>query len=382
MNIYKKKKIISAFLLSSFLDTIGFNNGNWEFNWNQKISSLEKALYYQHIYFYQFFINGGFSKYSIKKKKASDDTILMLATTKALIKGGKKKDFIKEYIKILPELKKLERGAGYATLSGIINWKKLNKDVAYHMSLGGNGAAIRTGPIGLYYNKEKNIDKLIKCALDASIITHNYIIGYLGGLTVAYFASLAYRNIEPWKWVKLLLDLEKSGKIEMYFKDKKKLKQYNKDKYIFWDKWKEYQESRLSRFTNQYNFVMPDYRLKYISKNFSPQIFSNDEEHWEQLGSSGLDSIIWALDSIILSLQPLPNKILDLENSKTYTWNWETLLTTSTLHAGDNDSTGAIAGFLWGSFIGEYKITLDQENDLEFIKELKKYSNLMINKIE
>lgn len=375
------KKINSAYILSSFLDTLGFNNGTWEFNWNKKISSKEESIYYQQIYYYQFFLYGGFSKYSLADKKASDDTILLLATTKSLLHGGNKSDFINQYIKYLPQLENPIRGSGNATIRGIKHWKKLNKDVLYHKSLGGNGAAIRTGPIGIFYHKENDIDKLIKSSLDASIITHNYVIGYLGGLTMAYFTSLAFRNIEPWKWVTMLLDLEESGKIESYFQDKNELKNYQKDKNKFWDKWREYQESRLSRFQNQYNFLMPEYRLDYIAKKFSPQVFSNDDENWDRLGGSGLDSIIWALDSIILSLLPLPNKKIDLENSKTYTWSWEALLTSSTLHAGDNDSTGAIAGFLWGTFTGKKEITVEQEKQLEFHKELEKQSNLLIKKI-
>jgi ADP-ribosylglycohydrolase len=69
--------------------------------------------------------------------------------------------------------------------------------------MGGNGAAIRTGPIGLKWYK--NIEKVIEESICASRLTHNYYLGFLGGMVVALFTAWAINGIPAWKWTEELI---------------------------------------------------------------------------------------------------------------------------------------------------------------------------------
>ena len=65
-------------------------------------------------------------------------------------KEGSLEDFIDEYIKILPDLEKNKRGAGYTTLKSLKILSKYRdiEKIPYSKYMGGNGAAIRTSYIG------------------------------------------------------------------------------------------------------------------------------------------------------------------------------------------------------------------------------------------
>ena len=59
----------------------------------------------------------------------------------------------------------------------------------------------------------------------------------------------------------------------------------------------------------------------------------------------------------------------------------DSLLFFSTLHFGDNDTTGAIAGAWYGALNGFLNFDKSKLNQLEFNKELKKLSDLIENTI-
>ena len=83
-----KDKIKGSILLSSYFETIGFYNGKWEFNYNQELNNINKALSTTFLIINEYHSLGGFKNIDITKWNASDDTILLLATGKALIDGG------------------------------------------------------------------------------------------------------------------------------------------------------------------------------------------------------------------------------------------------------------------------------------------------------
>ena len=156
-NITKDEKINASLIFASYLDTLGFNNGKWEFNFNinTEIDNLQHANLIQNEIVHNFFALGGYN-INISRWNASDDTILMIATKNACNNGGSLDDFIDEYIKILPELEKNKRGAGYTTLKSLKILSKYRdiERIPYSKYMGGNGAAIRTSYIGLKYYKE------------------------------------------------------------------------------------------------------------------------------------------------------------------------------------------------------------------------------------
>ena len=85
------EKIKASLVIASYLDTLGFKNGQWEFNFNTSINNLKHANLIQNEIVHHFFALGGY-QINISKWYASDDTILMIATKKACEKGGELKE--------------------------------------------------------------------------------------------------------------------------------------------------------------------------------------------------------------------------------------------------------------------------------------------------
>ena len=215
-------KIEASIMLGSYLDTIGFKNGEFEFKNNLKANTPSQAALISHIITYHYFILGGINKMSLVNLKASDDTLLLLSTGYAVLNNGGEKNYINEYIKWYPKISEKNRAIGYQTNKSILLLKNLIKtnkktyfpEIPYTDEMGGNGAAIRTSIIGLkWYN---DIDKIIEESIIASRLTHNYPIGFLGGLITALFTSFAFNNIKPWLWIDKLLEIYESKKITNY----------------------------------------------------------------------------------------------------------------------------------------------------------------------
>ena len=80
---------------------------------------------------------------------------MMIATMNAVKKGGGLENYKKEYLKIESELKKKIRGSGLSTLKSL-QLLRTNKKNNYNKRMGGNGAAMRTGYIGLNIVKNHN----------------------------------------------------------------------------------------------------------------------------------------------------------------------------------------------------------------------------------
>jgi len=195
----RRERIEAGFMLSSYLDTLGFKNGSWEFNYNAKLDSIDKVNKIMMTMINEFLILGGPSDIDITGWNASDDTIMTIATAK----GALTNDYKNMYIKVLPLLEESKRASGRVLLSSI-NCLKRNQKIKVDRNMGGNGAAMRTFPIGIKYNDE---DKIIKESIMVSCLTHNYYIGFLGGVVSALFSSYALKGIKPWLWIEKLLKL-------------------------------------------------------------------------------------------------------------------------------------------------------------------------------
>ena len=232
--------IKASLIFGSYLDTLGFNNGIWEFNFNNKISSFREAILIQSEIIHNYYSLGG-NDIDITKWKSSDDTIMMIATKIACDNGGSLKDFKKEYLNIYNKLKKKERESGYTTLKSLEKLKQ-NRKIKYSILMGGNGAAMRTSYIGIKYYKEYEIDLLIEKSIESSRLTHNYPLGFLGGLVTALFTSYAIRKLNPFLWVKNLITLEENGIIDKYMEKTDIYEFYKKDKIKFFDNWYKYSE--------------------------------------------------------------------------------------------------------------------------------------------
>ena len=387
------EKIEAAIMISSLLDTIGFYNGNWEFNYNLSAVNISKAITINFTIVNHYMALGGFHNLDITNWKSSDDTILLMATLKSLLNGGREINFINSYIDVYDELIKDERKSGNQTIKSISYLKKIiqNKKSSYlnllpfENTMGGNGAAIRTGPIGIFYHD--NLDKIISISITASRLTHNIPMGYLGGLISALFASYAFNGIQSWEWINCLLELVESKKITYYINSTNIGNYHNKqiDEYfLLWYKYKETRYNDILYYRGKSIFIFPKERLESLSE-YIPKLFFNknnndkdNNERWGALGASGLDSVIFAYDALLMSIVPNEKFQLDFKNP---IYNPETFVFYSALHVGDSDSTGAIAGFWYGSLLGYGGFNNSKINKLEFFKELKKLSNCLINKI-
>jgi len=380
--VNKQEKIEAAIMLLSYLETVGFYNGKWEFNYNMPVDSITNVFIANYTIVMEYMSLGGFNNLSIKNWNSSDDTILMIGVVKALLKGGTEIDFIEKYIEIFKELNENKRISGKQTLKSIDFLKKIIQKksdsyvdkIPFDNNMGGNGAAIRSGPIGLFYAKD--IDKLISVSIMSSRLTHNIPIGYLGGLVSALFASYAYLNISPLLWINKLLELYESNKIQKYIHTTNIGKDHDKlidDYFKYWYKYREKRFEALINARNKSTFIFAKQRYLDLSDFMQEEYFKNGKtENWYLLGASGLDSVIYAYDALLMSIKPNDNFEIK-DNNLTY--NPESLVFFGALHIGDNDSTGAIVGFWYGLLNGYGGFDNNKMKELEFYKELTKLSN-------
>ena len=373
-----KNKINTSLFLSSYLDTLGFKNGEWEFNFNFKNNNnpLQANVIWLHI-IHNFYVLGGLN-IDISEWNSSDDTILSIATAEACLKGGSMDDYINSYSSYLELLEDPKRASGVNTintLKKIMKLKNINK-LQYNDSMGGNGAAIRTSPIGLIYFKENDLDKLIKQSIESSRITHNYTMGFLSGLVSALFTSYAIRDIPINEWCNLLIQLHESGKIENYMKTTNINNKFLEDQKDFWDKWYQYREKRLQNILKKEadKYLYPLDRIEDMRDYFPGTKYNNDLTNYNQWGASGIGAVIMAYDSLLLSMY------FD-KKTKKYELSLDSLIFFSTLHFGDNDSTGAIAGSWFGAYQGseKYKELNDKFTQLEFYEKINRISEKISN---
>lgn len=372
---FKDEKIKASMILGSYLDTLGFNNGIWEFNFNIKIIKFNDALLINNEIIQNFFNLGGFN-INISSWYASDDTIMMIATMKACLKGGKIDDFIKCYLDILPILEEKRRASGTTTLNSLNILKKYKtvKKIPYSSTMGGNGAAMRTSYIGIHFT---DIENIIEISIQSSRLTHNYPLGFLGGMVTALFTRYGLDNIEPWKWCDLLLELEKT--VDRIV-EKIGIPQYKKDKDEFWDIWKKYKEVRLSIFdqkTEEFKYSSQRF-LNLIDILYTKKEIDNDKIQFDRFGGSGCSAVIIAYDSILMSIinKENGNNPLKLKDPSSYYYNWQSMIINSTLHFGDNDTIGAIAGCWYGALRGFDGFDIKILEQLEYKNEYKKLLKL------
>lgn len=375
-NIIMELNYVYCFLLSSYADIVGYRGGAWEF--------IDKKPDMSNDLVFQFISLGGFLGINVINFQSSDDTVMHLATAHALLSKFKSSkelidNMVKEYVKSFDDMD--DRGPGITTKESIdlikagTKWNKL----PYNTNGGGSGGSMRAMCIGLAYHKPDDLDKLIAISIESGRITHNNAIGYLGALVSALFTSYAVQRIKPEKWVFNLLELLNSKKIDNYLKKTERdLDAYEKDKYKYIIGWEKYVSLRfddnknfiqsLPRLDNDPNsnklkhLIYPNIRSKWYNDNFH---LSNDFNP----GSNGLDSCIIAYDCL-----------LDGKD------NWEKVFIHSSIHAGDNDTTGTIACAWYGTYYGnvfrkKWAHIFDQIlHDMEFKSELLKTSRKLYKK--
>jgi ADP-ribosylarginine hydrolase len=353
-----KNKILASILLGVMGDVIGFGNGLNEFNNNNRFTLDNSGDNFANIgseysneLVFNFIADGGFNSHPKPFWTVSDDSIMLFCNIDAIItwyNSDEEKDITNlvnyirlEYINIIKDkidLEKFER-VYQGGLNTIKYLKKLKngddyKTFVYDGSAGGSGGCMRSMIFGCLFYKEEDILKLIECSIESTVLTHPNAIAFLGSVVVALFASYAFRNIEPNRWCVNMLETLESTIIDEYIKTSREsfYPFYERDKKIFINKWKDYQEDKIDEYNYTYKKCLsmkyPAQRSLYYNK-----YSAKTKEIYP--GAGGDDSVIISYDCL-----------LDANNS------WDKIVFYSMLHVGDSDTTGIITGFLYGAYYG------------------------------
>ncbi len=404
-----KDLYVACMLLHALGDTIGFKNTEWEFSEGGYERTLKKV--------YEFISLGGITAINLKGWSVSDDTIMHMQTANALLAYSQTDSmdtlgrlFAKYFLTALKqfEVEGVKRAPGISTMKSLIrlreggNWN----DNPYNIYAGGSGASMRSLCIGMAFPNQDNRHKLIQISIESARITNNSVVGYLGGMTSALFASLAIEKIPIEKWPFILLELFDNNIIQKYIKTSgRDYDDYIRDAPVFIEKWHRYVDDKFDdkrsiiHRKSSSNLI---YRCKYYNETFGfkkkseplldgpPLNFTRNSKNMDGgkrtirsfniksfnaerdeknqtvetdelstakvgfIGSGGDDSVIIAYDALI-----------DSDGI------WEKLVYYSMLHMGDSDTTGAIAGGLYGLVYGLNNVGEHLLEHLEYKKELE-----------
>ena len=339
-------------------DTIGYKNGEWEFNHGE----INVKPEYTNELIYEFISLGGINDLSIVHWKASDDTILYMATLNVLSNQitdvnefGTKLRLA--YLDAIPIM--ANRHPGITTLDSLdIQKNRKWDDLPYSSRHVGSGASMRSGCIGIFFPGKHNRKKLIALAVECSRITHNSAIAILGSIVSALFTAYALERVPINHWPHKLLNLLKSKKIDNYMEKSRphEYKSYVRDKGLFIGQWEHYINIRFSGLhpkTDLKFMKNPVMRFEYLSNNFS-------KSNLEFPGSNGDDSVIMAYDALLESGNVI-----------------EKLIVYSILHPGDSDTVGSIALSWFGAYYQSSRnidLLGDRFADLEFREQLNDIS--------
>lgn len=344
-------QIVTAIpLYHSLGDTIGYYNGNWEFNYGNPNMGPD----YVNDMIDEFIDFGGINDISLKNWRSSDDTILYLDTFQVLSEpfeninefGQKLRE---AYLASVPSL--VNRHPGVTTMNSLdiqqnIQWDKL----PYNSRAIGAGSVMRSGCIGIFFPGKEYRYKLIKLAVECSRITHNSATAIIGSVAAALFTAYALEKVSINLWPHKLLKIIKSTIIDDYIKETRP-SDYNsfmRDKLVYVGQMQKYITIRFSGINPRTDLRLMTkavQRYKYLSENFS--------KNCDIPGSCGDDCIIFAYDAL-------------LQSNGTF----EKMIVYSTLHPGDSDTVGATGMGFFGGFYHSVKnerIIASKVEQLEFI---------------
>ena len=136
----------------------------------------------------------------------SDDTVMHIATAEALLTEWSNNDQL--YSAIALKYKECmrdmaSRAPGLTCSSKVHMLKPHVKEgwmIPFNRAGGGCGAAMRAAPIGLYFWRPEELDKLVAVSVESGRMTHHHPTGYLGSLAVALFVSYSVQRRPLREW--------------------------------------------------------------------------------------------------------------------------------------------------------------------------------------
>lgn len=323
-------------------DTLGYKNGDWEFNYGNPKEGPE----YINEMIYEFFELGGVNELDIRGWRVSDDTILYNATVRALMEtAGQDIEAFgervrEEYLGSVDAI--ASRHPGETTRMALREQKRIKwNQLEYDPEALGAGSAMRTGCIGIFYPGRQMRRELIARAVEASRITHNSASAILGSITTALFTALGLERVDVAEWPHELFVLIRSGMIDEYLKESRpdEYHLYKRDHHLFVRAWEDFLRlippGRAPRDETR-RMKNPVERYRYLIENFSRNCGTP--------GGCADDATIMAYDAVRRS-----------------GGNPEKLILYSVLHPGDSDTVGSIA-FSW---YAAYYLDRDREIILE-----------------
>jgi ADP-ribosylarginine hydrolase len=365
----EKENYIACFILHALGDTIGYKNSIWEFNYNiENYNDIRETIEI----ISEFIKLGGINNIDLSGWLVSDDTLINYEIGKFILDIKDKiteknilklKENISEMIEYQSE-NNIERGFGTTTIFAVNNWtdKMDERYTKYNETSGGNGCTMRTFPIGLRYYKDKDLDKLIDISITTSKLTHNSPIGFLGGLSSAYFVKLAINKVPIKKWGRLYVELLESDKIkkyidinndDMYFDYRSTIRVWKKFIDMYFDENNELKDIKLK------NNILGRITL-FLQLN---DILYPNSKYNNVIGGTGPTSMIMAYSAL-----------LDSDD------NWEKIVYYSMLHSGDSDTVGAITGGLYGILYGFKNVPSHLLKHLEMKDKLEEIGNIFYEK--
>jgi len=296
-----------------------------------------------------------------------------LATAEALVEGV---DNVTKLAELLAKRyihcgKDMEgRAPGGATLNSLMllegilpyDGRKIDplkwNEIPFNEKGGGCGAAMRAMCIGLRFPGEQNREKLIQVAIESGRITHNHPVAFFGAVASAVFTAYAIEGVPIVQWGRLLVT-KILPKAKEYLKNTKRdweLYQTKINFDYFEDQWTKYLKLRQIWDSSSTKVVFP---AKFGPQDRDDFYKSVSFDGWG--GSSGHDSVIIAYDALLGAGD-----------------SWEEVILRGALHGGDSDTTGAIAGALWGAIYGFRKVPECNYKNLEYRKRCEELAQQLV----